>query len=319
MKPEMDINLRASNFPFKYDLGDISGEIDKADIKITGQDVIMARGDVMLLSFKYAEQLEPAIEAEAMEAVDTANNFSYNINLTVPSKLKVVNNDFDLELGGDLRIFQEGGEMNFLGTLETIRGKYFLFNQSFTVLPDGEIRFNNINEFNPEFHVYVETHLTAQGERLKAQFLLTGTLKEPKLTATEESQVGDNQFFEYMSFMSTVAPGDTASSPFTDRLTLGASELALNKVSQYFARKIGVETLEINPYYDGDELDLEASELRIGLYTTPNLYIYGATQLDFRGTNEIGFEYRFSRRIYLSGQRDEQDLYHLNMNLNWEF
>lgn len=319
MKPELDIELDAGNFPFKYDLGDISGEIDEAYLTIEGQDTISVRGDVKLLSFRYAEPLQPAIEAEAIAAADTANKLNYHINLTAPSNLKVVNNDFDLELGGELRIFREGGSMNFLGTMETIRGKYFLFNQSFTVLPGGEIRFNDIDEFNPEFHIRVETRMTAQGERLRAQFLLTGTLREPQLTATENSEVGDNQFFEYMSFMSTVSGGDTTSSPFTDRLRLGASEMALNKVSQYFARKIGVETLEINPYYDGSELDLESSELRIGFYTTPNLYVYGSTQLDFRGAGEVGFEYRFSRHFFLSGQRDDQDLYHLNMNLNWEF
>jgi len=319
LKPRLDLDISAENYPFKYDIGEIEGVIKTANLNLAGSDTILATGEVELSSFKYAESFEPIIETEAMQAINSDNNFNYNVIITAPSNLKVDNQEFNVELSGELRVFKQGNFQNFLGELETIRGKYFFIDQSFTVLPGGQIIFDEVEEFNPRLNVEVETNMTSQGERLKARLLLSGTLNEPKLTATEDSEVGENQFFEYISFQRVYAGGENNSSPFADRLTIGASEIAMNRVSQYFARRIGIETFEINPYYDGNELDFESAELRIGMYTSSNLYIYGATQLDFKRAREVGFEYRLSRRLFLSGQRDEKELYHLNLNLNWEF
>ena len=318
-KPTLDLRLTAEDFPFKYDLGDIEGLIDKADLSVYGSDTIWATGEVNLASFKYAEPFEPVIESGALQAIDSANKFNYQVIITAPSNLKVDNQDFNVELGGQLTVIKQGKYQNFLGELETIRGKYYFFDQTFTVLPGGEIQFNNIAEFNPQLNVEVETNITSSGERLKARLLLSGTLNEPKLTATEDSEVGENQFFEYVSFQRVYSGDGSESSPFANRLSVGASEIAIGRVTRYFANKLGVETFEINPGFDGNELDFQSAELRIGMYTTSNLYIYGSAQLDFKRAREVGFEYRFSRRLYLSGQRDEDELYHLNLNLNWEF
>jgi hypothetical protein len=318
-KPSIELELKAHDFPFQYDLGEIEGTISEAQISVSGTDTIRAVGSVEMSSFIYAEPFQPVIETEAMQAADTANKFNYIIDIIAPSNLRVVNQDANVELSGELRVFKQGNFQNFYGSLETIRGKYYFFDQTFTVLPEGEIIFDDIDEFNPRLNILVETHITSQGERLKARFLLSGTLNEPKLTAAEDSEVGEEHFFEWFSFQRFGTPGDTAGSPFTDRLKVGASEIAMNRVSQYFARRIGIETFEINPYFAGDEMNLQEAELRVGLYTLSNLYIYGATQLDFKRAREVGFEYRFSRRFYLSGQRDEEDLYHLNLNWNWEF
>lgn len=319
LKPSIELELNANNYPFQYDLGEIEGIINKARISVSGTDTITAIGSVEMSSFIFAEPFQPVIPPEAIEAADTANKFNYIIDISAPSNLRVVNQDANVELSGELRIFKQGNFQNFYGSLETIRGKYYFFDQTFTVLPEGEIIFDDIVELNPRLNVLVETHITSQGERLKARFLLSGTLNEPKLTAAEDSEVGEEHFFEWFSFQRFGTPDDTAGSPFADRLKVGASEIAMNRVSQYFARRIGIETFEINPYYSGDEMNLQEAELRVGLYTISNLYIYGSTQLDFRKAREVGFEYRFSRRFYLSGQRDEEDLYHLNLNWNWEF
>ena len=319
LKPALDLRITADNFPFKYDLGEVEGMIDKADLSVYGSDTIWATGEVNLSSFKYSEPFEPIIESGALQAIDSGNNFNYQVVITAPSNLKVDNQDFNVELGGQLTVIKQGNYQNFLGELETIRGKYYFFDQTFTVLPGGKIQFNDIAEFNPQLNVEVETNISSSGERLKARLLLSGTLNEPKLTATEDSEVGENQFFEYVSFQRIYSGDGNESSPFANRLSVGASEIAMSRVTRYFANKLGVETFEINPGFDGNELDFQSAELRIGMYTTSNLYIYGSTQLDFKRAREVGFEYRFSRRLYLSGQRDEDELYHLNLNLNWEF
>lgn len=319
-KPTVNIDATATNFPVKYDLGDVEAVIGKANIHIGGRDTLTATGSVALTSFLYGESFEPAIEAGALEAADTVSTFNYIIDISAPSNIKVVNPNFNVELGGDLRVFKEGTFQNFYGRLETIRGKYNFLDQSFTILPGGEIIFDDIEEFNPRLNIEVQTYINSQGERLTALLLLSGTLQEPKLTASQGSEVSENQFLEWLTFQRFSNPaGDTGTTSFDQRLSFGVTELALGRLTSYLGRRIGLETLEFNPVYGSQGVNLEESELRVGLYTYPGLYIYGTAQLDFRKAHEIGFEYRFTRRFFLSGYRDEYNLYHLNLNLNWNF
>jgi autotransporter translocation and assembly factor TamB len=319
-KPTVDIDATATNFPVKYDLGDVEAVIGKANIHIGGTDTLTATGSVTLTSFLYGESFEPTIAPGALEAADTVSTFNYVIDISAPSNIKVVNPNFNVELGGDLRVFKEGNFQNFYGRLETIRGKYNFLDQSFTILPGGEIIFDDIAEFNPRLNIEVQTYINSQGERLTALLLLSGTLQEPKLTAAEGSEVSENQFLEWLTFQRFSNPaGDTGTTSFDQRLSYGVTEVALGRLTSYLGRRIGLETLEFNPVYGSEGVNLEESELRVGLYTTPGLYIYGTAQLDFRRAHEVGFEYRFSRRFFLSGFRDQYNLYHLNLNLNWNF
>jgi hypothetical protein len=317
--PSIDIHVTADDFPIKYDLGEIEAVIDEADINIRGKDTITATGSVDLASLLYAEPLAPEIETGAMQEAGNGGAFNYIIDITAPSNIIIEGPDFTVELSGDLRVFKQGNFTNFYGRMETIRGKYNLFGQQFQILEGGELIFDDIEEFNPRLNIVVETYLTAQGERLTARILISGTLQEPKLSAAEGSQVTENQFYEYMTFQRVQGQGEGASTPFGQRITAGITDFALGRLSRYFGQQIGLDVVELNPAYDGDELSLQESRLKVGMYTTPGLFIYGTTQLDFSRAHEVGFEYRFSRHFYLSGHRDEENLYHLNVNLDWNF
>jgi autotransporter translocation and assembly factor TamB len=319
LSPIIDIHVTADDFPIKYDLGEIEAVIDEADINVKGQDTITATGSIRLASLRYSEPLAPEIETGAIQASDTASAFNYILDITAPSNIIIEGPDFTVELSGDLRVFKQGSFTNFYGRMETIRGEYNLFGQRFEILEGGELVFDDIEEFNPRLNIVVETYLMAQGERLTARILISGTLQEPKLSAAEGSQVSENQFYEYMTFQRVQGQGEGASTPFGQRITEGITDFALGRLSRYFGQQIGLDVVELNPAYEGEELSLQQSRLKVGMYTTPGLFIYGTTQLDFSRAHEVGFEYRLSRHFYLSGHRDEGNLYHLNVNLDWNF
>ncbi|MDF1546141.1 MAG: translocation/assembly module TamB domain-containing protein, partial [bacterium] len=81
---------------------------------------------------------------------------------------------------------------------------------------------------------------------------------------------------------------------------------------------VGVETFEIEPVY-GNTGDALSARVTVGFYTAPNLYVYGRSPLSGQTGQEVGFEYRFNRALLVEGQRDEEELYHLNLKLHWEF
>jgi len=57
----------------------------------------------------------------------------------------------------------------------------------------------------------------------------------------------------------------------------------------------------------------------LGFYTFQNLYIYGRSRLDVVQGQEVGFEYRFNKSLIFEGRKDEDELYHLDLKLHWEF
>jgi hypothetical protein len=102
----------------------------------------------------------------------------------------------------------------------------------------------------------------------------------------------------------------------TDRVISGASNFISQQVGRLGSRYIGVETLEIDPVY-GDKFDPLGTRLTVGKYWGPNLYIYGRSAISLETGQELGFEYRLKRFLLIEGHRDQDNLYHLNLNFNW--
>jgi hypothetical protein len=103
-----------------------------------------------------------------------------------------------------------------------------------------------------------------------------------------------------------------------DRLGTGISNLVLSQFGRIGAQTIGVETLEIDPYYEGYFNPGETRVTLGGYFFHPDIYVYGKTSLSGR-TGEAGFEYRLGRRLMLEGNVDEDSLYRLFINLHWDY
>jgi hypothetical protein len=104
------------------------------------------------------------------------------------------------------------------------------------------------------------------------------------------------------------------SDPLANRLRFAATGLVFSEVRRAAARKLGLETLEIN---SGDN-PFDAS-ITLGRYVFPQLYLYGTTPIDAGAGQEVGFEYRISRRVFVDGNRDKNNLYRMNLHFNWEY
>jgi hypothetical protein len=156
---------------------------------------------------------------------------------------------------------------------------------------------------------------------------ISDSLENPSIDVCPES---DYTIDEVWALMNPIGPGfsepgpaDTAGyenrSSIGDRLTVGATGVALSQASRYISRQLGVETFELTRSSYGSHFNPLETELAIGFYTTPRLYIYGTSQLSFGRAEEFGFDYRLSRNVFISGYRNRESLYELNINLSWEF
>jgi len=74
---------------------------------------------------------------------------------------------------------------------------------------------------------------------------------------------------------------------------------------------------EIRPLY-GEKNTIEGAAVSLGFYTLPNVYTY-VSSLTTEGRADYGIEYRLGRHFLLGGRYDRDNLWRLDLNLNWEF
>jgi len=146
---------------------------------------------------------------------------------------------------------------------------------------------------------------------------VTGTLEEPEFNTLEGDTTFTREDILPLIVANTYAGKANGSGRFEQRLT----ELVSSQVARIGSRqlsRIGVETFEIEPGYGGTA-ELSSTRVTLGRYIGPNLYIFGQSTISGQSGQARGFEYRFNRSLRLEGRRDEEELYHLNLNLHWEF
>jgi hypothetical protein len=320
---DYDLVARGEKVPIKYDLGDIYGLCDLNYIEITGHDPPQVRGDVVIYEARYFDEFQHETVLAAREAADTTAYLDYVVNLDfMPASIKVRNSDLNAVLDGNLTVVREGTQDNFIGVLNVVRGKYYLLDMTFEIEEGSRIIFDNIEQPNPSLNVRVSTKVrTFAGSETGASYseldlVIGGTLLQPSINPAGGSPYSTEDIASLLVLNSPASAAEAGieSTPLEQRLL----DFAGVSIGQKLTHVIGVERFEITPVY-GSDRELTGAEVLLGVYATPNLYTYLASPLGFEQSAEVGFEYRFGRHIFIGGRRDRENLYHLNLNLNWTF
>ncbi len=325
------VGVRVRNFPVRYELGDISALLD-ADLTIQGATPPTIYGDVTIYSGMYRENFASDNSGWAeLSALEAENSWDFNINAQVMSNLWIKNDDIDAELSGDINFIREAGKYRYLGAMEILRGKGYLADRSFRIEPGATITYNDIEYPNPELDIYATTKVRGVsnevdqfGQPLTTTYDLrvhiTGTLDEPVISAAEGSQFSTEEIVPliFTNYYSGDAGSGDATERFGDRLASAASGYLSTQFTQIGSRTLGVETFEIDPVY-GDKFDPLGTQLTVGFYTHPNLYVYGKSAISGVSGKEVGFEYRLKRFLLMEGRLDENYLYNLLLNFYWDY
>ncbi|MFH2055838.1 MAG: translocation/assembly module TamB domain-containing protein [bacterium] len=320
---DYDLQMRGTGLPIKYDLGDIYAYCDIDLLEITGSDPPQIEGDVVVREANYFDEFETESVLAAKEAADTAVVVDYVINVEfLPASIRVRNSDINAVLDGNLTVIREGVHDNYIGTLNIIRGKYYLQNFTFDIEEGSSIIFDDVEQPNPTLNIKVSTKVRnfagggVSGGQTSVELVIGGTMLQPTIATAEGSQYS---FEDIISLMVLNSPASSATQNISStQLEQSLFDYAGMNIGQTLTRNIGIEQVQIVPAYGSDQ-QLSGAELYLGLYATPNLYTYLSSPLGFEQGTELGFEYRFGRNLYVGGRRDRDNLYHLNLNLNWVF
>ena len=325
---DVDVMIK-KDFPFSYELDDISGKIE-GYLHVKGDTPPTVFGDLTLLSTKYLVNFaEPDQGSPIMLALSGGDTWDLDINVDILSNYWIKNEDIDAEFSGQIKLIRESGLYRFIGEMEILRGRGYLFDKTFRLDQGGQVIFEGEERFNPRLDIIGHTRMPglSQGafdeqettEMIELGVHITGTLDTVEISPIEGSNFSSEDIIPMIVGNYYASDTISTSGQLENRLT----GLLSTQVSQIGTRQlnqlgIGVETFEIEPYY-GQQNNPLATRITVGFYTTPGLYIYGKSPLSGQSGQEVGFEYRFNKAFLVEGRRDEEQLYHLNLKLHLEF
>lgn len=323
---DLDIKL-PREFPYAYELDEIKGKVE-GELHVEGSTPPVVTGDLTLVSTKYYVNFAESNEGSPlMMALSTEKPWDLNINVDILSNYWIKNDDIDAEFAGNLNLIRESGSYRFIGEMEILRGRGFLFDKTFNIDPGSVVMFEGNDTLNPRLDITAITRIAGvransieedeTPEQIEIGIHVTGTLDKPEINPISESGLTREEILPLLIANYYSSDSLSASSQLEQRL-MG---LGYSQVSQIGARQlsqIGVETFIIDPVYGG-ESNLLNARVTLGKYWGSRLYTYGRTTTYGQTRQEVGFDYRFHKAFQVEGRRDEDELYHLDLKFHLEF
>lgn len=324
----IDLSL-PREFPFSYELDDIRGVVE-GELHIEGDSPPLVTGNLILLSTKYeVEFAEPDKGSPIMMALSGENRWDLDITIDILSNYWIKNSDIDAEFSGQINLVRQDGKYRFTGEMEILRGRGFLFDKTFRLDAGGQVIFEGKERFNPRLDMIAHTRVQGISasrfdedsgpERIELNVRISGTVDTVEINPVSGSGFTREDIIPLLVANYYSSDSTTAAGPIEQRvfglMSGTVSQVATRQLNQM---GVGVETFEVEPFY-GAGGDALTTRITVGFYTTRNLYLYGRSPLSGQTGQEVGFEYRFNKAFFVEGRRDEDELYHLNLKLHWEY
>lgn len=321
---DYNLMITGANVPIDYEYADFSGRFD---FTVTGRgyNPPVLSGDAYVREAYYRDPFE-SVDSLALVATEVeidTTSWDINLNVHIPKNAWIKNPDVNAELSGDLRVLRQRGRWNYLGTLRPLRGSYDFLGRRFRNLR-GEVVFDDISEPDPRLNLEADVRLplgrdtsyalgTVSGSQRDVTVQVQGRLSAPEIIPP--AWLGNRNFILALNPLGN--PTTQSERGLVESATIGATGLLAGELERLGTRTLGVETFELRPSSTGS-LDPLQTELAIGTYVLPDIYVYGSSEFDLTKGTEIGFEYRLKNWLTLQGNRDRKNLYHFDLNLKWE-
>ena len=332
-KPEYDLYFNGENIPVEYEYADLTATAN-VDVQITGQSPPLVTANISLSELFYREPFSNSSSGAFAYSPEVAEElWDWNLDVSVTNNCWIINDDVNLEFKGDVLVLRDAGQLMILGNMETIRGTYFLYGTKFQI-ESGSFFFDNLEKIDPSVDFLVSTRLwggsssssggsslLGTGSSNEIELAIGGTLTEPEVKPASGSPYSSEDVIELLAFQRGLGAVDSAGvgSLFQERVLKSLGGAYSSRLLENIAgRTLGVETFEIVPAWS-DKFRLADAEITIGKYISDKVYLRYTRRLSQSSGQEAGVEYRLNKHLLLEGHKDKLGLFHLGLNLNWEY
>jgi translocation and assembly module TamB len=202
-----------------------------------------------------------------------------DVRLTVPNDLVIKANDLralnspislgalNATLGGNLYVGRTPYDRTRLwGTVNTVRGTYDFQGRRFTILRDGTIRFEGLDEFDPELNIRTERLI--QG--VTANVVVAGTLTQPQIVLSSNPPLEQADILSLIVFNQPINQlGEGQQLSLAQRAQALATGAVATQLATSIGNALGVDVFEISTAPESGA----TAELTIGQQVGPNLFV----------------------------------------------
>ncbi len=321
-------NLRiiGKEVPARFEFSDYQVTAD-LDLTVTGATPPLVAGSIDVLKGEDREELSYEEEYEFPDSTV----WDWDIAVVSPGNYWLRNDQINAELSFDLRLLRDNGIISILGTAEIVpgRSRVYIFDRVGRI-EHGTLIFDEVSNVDPQLDLEISFRIPSAGgigstDQTKQQefardvdlkLLVSGRGSEPLIRAVDGSPYSEQDILLLLAANRPATLGDESSEGniYLDRIKFAASGLLFSQLERMMGRAIGLETISLNTGSTTAD-----TELTLGGYFSRNFYVYGTSPVALDRGQDVGFEFRFRRGLYLDGKRDRDNLYRLNLHLNWEY
>jgi translocation and assembly module TamB len=234
-----------------------------------------------------------------------AENVQVDVNLTIPNDLVINASDLraaespiglgalNLTLGGDLYIHQVPyDQVRLYGSVRTVRGTYNFQGRRFTILRDGTIRFDGLDDFNPDLDIRTERII----QSVTANVNVRGSLKQPEIVLTSTPPLEQADILSLIVFNQPINQLGTGEQATLAQRAQGLATGALaNGLANSIGQALNVDLFEISTAPDSGA----AAELTIGQQVGQNLYVKLQQGIGDQSSTNFVLEYELTQWMRL--------------------
>jgi autotransporter translocation and assembly factor TamB len=170
-------------------------------------------------------------------------------------------------LGGDIYVGRTPYDRTRLwGTVNTIRGTYDFQGRRFTILRDGTIRFEGLDDFDPDLDIRTERLI--QG--VTANVNIRGRVKQPEVVLTSVPPLEQADILSLIVFNQPINQlGEGQQINIAQRAEALATGAVASQLASSIGKALNVDVFEITTAPENGD----AAELTIGQQVGQNLYV----------------------------------------------
>jgi translocation and assembly module TamB len=245
------------------------------------------------------------------------DNLDLNVNVTVERDTWLRSEETNVEIAGDLRVRMLGfpGEYKIDGTLNALRGEYWFFNKRFTV-SGGTIDFVGTPGMNPNLRIIALYTVRTQKEPIDIRLIVGGTLENMTLTLESDQQppIPESDLLSYLLFgrPSYELTRTSEESNLLQDVTAGVPQAFFGyALGSLIARESGIAYVDITrapivptgegEYRTGLGPALTATQVEVGWYLAPTIFVSVAQQLVGVVRPTVRLEWRLDKRLTVRG------------------
>jgi translocation and assembly module TamB len=241
-------------------------------------------------------------------------NFTGSLNVTIPKNTWIKNEDFRVELSGDVELRKNLEFFEIFGTVDVVRGQYDLFGRTF-IIDEGTVSFQGGEELDPQLNIVANyTFRNSQRAEQELTVNITGTTTSPKVDFTlDDSSINEGDAISYIIFGKglnelSMSQQDNISGGGGGSLAeSAATSLLSSQITKFLGNKLDVDYIEIKS--DGS---FDNATVVVGKYITNDLFVnyeqmFGESTRQDEDRYRVELEYELFRFLFFQLNNSTSD------------